>query len=75
MKKQKLVREFLLDKGESVLNKYISNIDPRLIETMTNSSNTFIIVNAFDWSKSPEGYEYWKVISDEWIKLCSSGGI
>lgn len=37
-------------------------------------STTVPVWRAFSWDETPEGYEFWKMISDLWLKFLKEGG-
>ncbi len=48
------------DRGES-LTRYLRNTEP-----------AFFISSAFRFDKTPEGFQYWDYLSDEWNSILSN---
>lgn len=56
--------EFL--KEHNALDSFIYNLKHRDIEFKVGGSR-LIIGYAFDWEKTPEGYNFWVVLHDKWM--------
>ena len=41
---------------------------------VSTGSTIDAVSRAFSWSLTPEGFEFWKMISDLWIKFLVEGG-
>ena len=60
----KTVREWIKDLPLDIQEKYIANLDYK--DTLDDLKMTFssCLTSAFIWSKTPEGIEFWKKISE-----------
>lgn len=54
-------------KDHNALEKYQANFDPNYGDLyFSTSKNQTFIIWAFDWEKSPEGWDYWNDLDDLW---------
>lgn len=54
----------------SLLVSFTSNIIIR--DNMTIDSPELLVANAFGWTKSPEGYQYWELIESKWLNYLNT---
>lgn len=62
MKIKNKIKKYL--KQQDYYQNFINNVGPNGI----SSYNIFTIENAFIWTLTPEGYDYWKLIDKEFKK-------
>jgi len=56
--------QFLLERD--ILDKYIINKANFKDQTEQNVGGHNLIAYAFDWKNTPEGYDYWSTLDDEY---------
>lgn len=56
--------------GRLAFTKFVDNVlkAGNTLARLYRSEYEEIILGAFEWSETPEGYDYWEELSDAWIE-------
>lgn len=57
--------------AHNVLIPFINNLDLEELPNLFQNKPDYWIVMAFKWDKTPEGYNYWAILDNCWLKICS----
>lgn len=56
----------------NALFPFINNLDLEQMPRICQHIPEFWITLAFKWDKTPEGYNYWAILDNCWLKICST---
>ena len=70
MEKRTIFLKFLVE--HDALFPYINNLDLESIPDIFQNNSEYWIAFAFQWYKTSEGYNYWAILDNFWLKICST---
>ena len=62
--------KFLVE--HDALFPFINNLDLELMPYICQNVPELWITLAFKWDETPEGYNYWAILDNCWLKICST---